>query len=105
MTKYAIYFMQQWVGDHPAEWYQTRVEPSTAVVRAMQEAGIWSSRQGQFRQAMKRLGPKGCQRVRAACARLDLTSKGRGTEDPWILIERILLALAERRGIELLIAA
>ncbi|MCB1553599.1 MAG: DNA polymerase III subunit delta [Xanthomonadales bacterium] len=73
--------------------------------RAMQEAGIWSSRQGQFRQAMKRLGPKGCQRVRAACARLDLTSKGRGTEDPWILIERILLALAERRGIELLIAA
>ncbi len=40
MTKYAIYFMQQWVGDHPAEWYQTRVEPSTAVVRDMQEAGV-----------------------------------------------------------------
>lgn len=40
MTKYAIYFMQQWVGDHPAEWYQTRVEPSTAVVRDMEEAGV-----------------------------------------------------------------
>lgn len=40
MTQYAIYFMQQWVGDHPAEWYQTRVEPSTAVVRDMQEAGV-----------------------------------------------------------------
>ena len=40
MTMYAIYFMQQWVGDHPAEWYGTRVEPSRAVVRAMDEAGV-----------------------------------------------------------------
>ena len=40
MTKYAIYFMQQWVWDHPAEWYQTRVEPSTAVVRDMEAAGV-----------------------------------------------------------------
>lgn len=40
MTTYAIYFMQQWVGDHPAEWYQTRVEPSTAVVREMEQAGV-----------------------------------------------------------------
>jgi len=40
MTKYAIYFHQQWVGDHPAEWYQTRVEPSRAVVRDMEEAGV-----------------------------------------------------------------
>ncbi|GAB3022205.1 hypothetical protein GCM10011376_27400 [Nocardioides flavus (ex Wang et al. 2016)] len=40
MTRHAIYFMQQWVGDHPPEWYQTRVEPSRAVVREMQEAGV-----------------------------------------------------------------
>ncbi|RYC09599.1 YciI family protein [Nocardioides zhouii] len=40
MTMYAIYFMQQWVGDHPAEWYQTRVEPSTAVVADMETAGV-----------------------------------------------------------------
>src|SRR6187402_1742504 len=40
MTQYAIYFNQQWVGDHPAEWYQTRVEPSTAVVREMEAAGV-----------------------------------------------------------------
>ena len=40
MTQYAIYFMQQWVGDHPEEWYQTRVEPSRAVVHDMQEAGV-----------------------------------------------------------------
>ncbi|KMM47211.1 MAG: YciI family protein [Cellulomonas sp.] len=40
MTRYAIYFHQQWVGDHPAEWFQTRVEPSKAVVREMEEAGV-----------------------------------------------------------------
>ena len=40
MTQYAIYFHQQWVGDHPAEWFQTRVEPSTAVVRDMEAAGV-----------------------------------------------------------------
>jgi hypothetical protein len=39
MTKYAIYFNQQWVGDHPAEWYQSSVEPSTAVVREIEAAG------------------------------------------------------------------
>ena len=40
MTQYAIYFMQQWVGDHPAEWYDTRVEPSRAVVAEMEAAGV-----------------------------------------------------------------
>jgi hypothetical protein len=40
MTQYAIYFMQQWVGDHPEEWYQTRVEPSRAVVADMKAAGV-----------------------------------------------------------------
>jgi hypothetical protein len=40
MTQYAIYFHQQWVGDHDEAWFRTRVEPSTAVVRDMEEAGV-----------------------------------------------------------------
>jgi hypothetical protein len=40
MTRYAIYFHQQWVGVHPAEWYEGRVEPSTAVVNEMKAAGV-----------------------------------------------------------------
>ena len=44
MTQYAIYFTQQWVGDHPAEWLKTRVEPSTAVVRDMEASGVGESR-------------------------------------------------------------
>ncbi|MGH3347503.1 MAG: YciI family protein [Nocardioides sp.] len=40
MAQYLIYFNQQWVGDHPDEWFGTRVEPSMAVVRDMQAAGV-----------------------------------------------------------------
>ena len=40
MTTYAIYFHQQWVGDHPEEWFHSRVQPSTAVVAEMEAAGV-----------------------------------------------------------------
>ena len=40
MTQYAIYFNQQWVGDHSEEWFRSRVEPSTAVVEEMRAAGV-----------------------------------------------------------------
>lgn len=40
MTRYAIYFMQQWVGDHPEEWFHGRVAPSKAAVEEMREAGV-----------------------------------------------------------------
>ncbi|MFC7490511.1 MULTISPECIES: YciI family protein [unclassified Knoellia] len=41
MAEYLIYFNQQWVGDHTREWFLSRVEPSMAVVREMQEAGVY----------------------------------------------------------------
>ena len=40
MAEYLIYFNQQWVGDHTAEWFQSRVEPSMAVVHEMEAAGV-----------------------------------------------------------------
>ena len=40
MSNYIIYFNQQWVGDHPAEWYESRGPLARAVVREMQQAGI-----------------------------------------------------------------
>jgi len=40
MTEYAIFFNQQWVGDHTAEWFQARGPLSTAVVHEMEEAGV-----------------------------------------------------------------
>jgi hypothetical protein len=40
MTEYLIYFNQQWVGDHTAEWFQSRVATSMAVVHEMEAAGV-----------------------------------------------------------------
>lgn len=41
MAQYLIYFNQQWVGDHPEEWFISRVEPSMAVVNELKEAGAY----------------------------------------------------------------
>lgn len=40
MTTYLIYFNQQWVGNHSTEWFLSRVEPSMAVIREMEAAGV-----------------------------------------------------------------
>ena len=40
MPKYIIYFNQQWVGDHPAEWYQGRGPLARAVVEEMKSDGV-----------------------------------------------------------------
>jgi hypothetical protein len=40
MGKYIIYFNQQWVGDHSAEWFQGRGPLARAVVEEMKEAGV-----------------------------------------------------------------
>lgn len=38
MTEYLIYFNQQWVGDHPEEWFRGRGPLAMAVVKA---AGVY----------------------------------------------------------------
>lgn len=40
MAKYIIYFNQQWVGDHSAEWFQDRGPLARAVVDEMKQAGV-----------------------------------------------------------------
>ena len=40
MPQYLIYFNQQWVGDHDEAWFESRGEPSRAVVREMQDQGV-----------------------------------------------------------------
>ena len=40
MTKYLIHFNQQWVGDHTAEWFQSRGPLARAVVAEMKAAGV-----------------------------------------------------------------
>jgi hypothetical protein len=40
MPHYLIYFNQQWVGDHDEAWFESRVGPSTAVIREMQDQDV-----------------------------------------------------------------
>jgi hypothetical protein len=41
MTEYLIYFNQQWVGDHTAEWFGGRGPLARAVVEEMKAAGVY----------------------------------------------------------------
>ena len=41
MAEYLIYFNQQWVGDHPEEWFRERGPLAGAVVDEMKAAGVW----------------------------------------------------------------
>jgi len=41
VAEYAIYFHQQWVGDHTAEWFGTRGPLARAVVDEMKAAGVY----------------------------------------------------------------
>ena len=40
MSKYLIYFNQQWVGNHSEEWFQGRGPLARKVVEDMKEAGV-----------------------------------------------------------------
>jgi hypothetical protein len=40
MPQYLIYFNQQWVGDHPEEWFRERGRLAMAGVDAMRKAGV-----------------------------------------------------------------
>jgi len=41
MAYYLIFFNQQWVGDHPAEWYETRGPLARAVTEEKKEEGVY----------------------------------------------------------------
>jgi hypothetical protein len=41
MTECLIYFNQQWVGDHPEEWFRGRGPLAMAVVDEMKAAGVY----------------------------------------------------------------
>ncbi|WP_134739754.1 YciI family protein [Nocardioides sp. 503] len=40
MPEYLLYFNQQWVGDHPEEWFRDKGPRAMAAVREMEEAGV-----------------------------------------------------------------
>jgi hypothetical protein len=41
MAQYIIYFNQEWVGDHPPEWFRSRGPLAAAVIEEMKAAGVY----------------------------------------------------------------
>jgi len=65
---------------------------------------IWDSKQAQYQRALGRYTPVQWQRLLAEVSRVDRASKGRAGDDPWIALERLLLAVAEPKASRLLAA-
>lgn len=80
----------------------SRAAESGNVVAAMREARIWDSKQAVYRRALERHPASRWERFAAECGRIDRAAKGRGDGDPWLLLERLLVAIADARGRKLL---
>ncbi len=68
---------------------------------------VWDSKQAMYTRALKRHSPERWQRFVADVGRVDRIAKGRvrlGEEsaDPWLQLERVLLAVADKRAVGLL---
>lgn len=72
----------------------------------MKAQGLWEARQAPFRRALQRhSAPLRWTRFVAYASRIDRAAKGRGPGDPWQLLERLLLAVAEAPATRLLAGA
>ena len=72
------------------------------LMAAMREARIWESKQALFRRALDRHPGQRWEQFAAEAGRIDLLSKGRGSGDAWLALERLLLAMAQPRASRLL---
>jgi DNA polymerase-3 subunit delta len=71
----------------------------------MKSLGIWENKQAPFRRALQRhANPARWDRFVAHASRIDRTAKGRGDGDAWLMLERLLLAVADAKALRLLAA-
>lgn len=63
---------------------------------------VWEAKQAVFRRALQRHGPARWERFLAEAGRVDRMSKGRAAGDPWQALERLLLAVADKRALPML---
>lgn len=71
----------------------------------MKQQGLWEARQAPFKRALQRYPqPQRWERFLAEISQVDRIAKGRGAGegDPWVRLERLLLAVAEPRACALL---
>lgn len=69
----------------------------------MKAKGIWESRQAPFKRALQRHpDPRRWERFVAEASQVDRMAKGRADGDPWLGLERLLVALSEAQAVRLL---
>ncbi|MBD7986422.1 DNA polymerase III subunit delta [Luteimonas sp. Sa2BVA3] len=65
---------------------------------------IWDAKEAAYRRALERHPVARWERFVAAAGEVDRVAKGRGAGDEWLLLERLLLAVADARAVPLLAA-
>lgn len=65
--------------------------------QAMTQAGVWSARQAAFKRALSRGNRRQFEALAVQCGRVEQIAKGRADGDPWLALERLLVAVAEPR--------
>lgn len=70
----------------------------------MRKHGLWPARQNQFRVALKRHPGSRWDAFVGECGRIDQAAKGRLDLDPWVRLERLLIAVADPKAVRLLAA-
>ncbi len=68
------------------------------VMAQMRAARVWESRMALYRRALDRHGLPAWEQFVAMLGQIDRTAKGRGSGDAWLMLERLLLAVADRRA-------
>ena len=63
---------------------------------------IWDSKQAMYRRALQRHDPRHWVRFVAWAGKVDRIAKGRAAGDPWLALERLLLAVADNKAVRLL---
>ena len=65
---------------------------------------IWDAKEAAYRRALERHPVARWERFVAVAGQVDRVAKGRGAGDEWLLLERLLLAVADPRAVPLLAA-
>ncbi|MEK9584846.1 MAG: DNA polymerase III subunit delta [Halieaceae bacterium] len=71
------------------------VAAGTSIDRAMQQKGVWRNRQGLVRTALNRLSGRDLAEMQTLSFQVDGSSKGFLMGEPWSLLERLLIVLAQ----------
>ena len=71
------------------------VAAGTSIDRAMQQKGVWRNRQGLVKTALNRLSGRELAEMQTLSFQVDGSSKGFLLGEPWSLLERLLIVMAQ----------